>query len=229
MAKPSKLQTKIDVNLRGFDQKLREIAKVSGRTFPEELNKQVLQLVVGAKGSKGLVQLTAKATEARIRADLARPVTYRLPGGRAFTGPLSRVLGAQYCKKHGQPLTKVNIRNAEQRIIDVRVAHRRAYIAASWLFSAQRLAQSVKGNTLTRLNDGDIPMDNSGKASESFNKTRAAVMGALRTTVFNTAVGAEKIAAKAIPRALANAQRDMGKYIARKWGEAYARAQRGIA
>jgi hypothetical protein len=217
------LQTKIAVSLKGFREKLKLIAAVSNRTFPDELNKQMLQLVIGAKGSKGLVQLTQKATEARIRADMDRPVTYRLPGGKSITGPLVRVLAAQWLKRQGAHINKAAIDTAAQKIINRRVHFRRAYIAASWLFSAQQLARSVKNSTLTRLSDSDIPQIQGGKAKDSAGKTIAAVPRSLRTVVFNTAIGADKIAQKAIPRALSNAAKDMGKYIAKKWGENYAK------
>jgi hypothetical protein len=214
-----KRQTKLEVNLTKFHERMREIQKYSGRTFADELNKQMLQLVIGAKGSRGLVQLTQKATEAQIRADLAKTVTYRFLAGKAHTGPLSRVLAAQWLRRKGVPITRVTLHNAEQQIIDRRTKFRRAYIAASWLYSAQRLAKSVKGNTLTRLNDGDIPQVKGGKAEDAADKTIAAQESKLRTVVFNTAVGASKIARKAIPRALANATKDMGAYIARQWAK----------
>lgn len=219
------LRTRIDVNLTQFFAKVKEIQKISNRTLPDELNKQMLQLIVGAKGSKGLVQLTDKATEARIRADLAKVVTYSLPGGRSAAAPLGRLLAAKALRNKGTPRTHANLDAMVKRITDARVNHRRAYIAASWLFAARQLAQSVAGNTLSRMDD--IPMNDSGTAAGAFDKTKAAVPKQLKVVIFNTAIGADKVAQKAIPRALGNATRDMAKYIGRKLGEAFARVTKG--
>lgn len=216
------LQTRINTNLDGFLAKLKLISEVSKKTLPDQLNKQMLQLIVGAKGSRGLVQLTAKATEARIRSDLAKTVTYRLPGGRAITGRLSRILAAQFLHRRGDKITEGALDGAEAALIKARIQSR-AYIAASWLWAAQALAPFVKGNTLSRLRDKDIPLKSDGDAYNAFDKTKAAVPGRLRVSIYNTARGADIIASKAVPRALNNAAKDMAKYIEQEKGKAYAR------
>lgn len=223
------LSKRTEVNLAKFQAKLKEYVRVSKKSFAASLNKQMLQLVVGAKGKRGLVGYTQKATEARIRADLARVVTYRIAGrgaDKAFTAPLSRVLAAQALWAKGIRITRAALDAKEANVIKQRVVHTRAYIAASWLFAAQKIAASVPGNTLTRLQD--IPMDSQKNAAKAEGKTFAATWNRLNTTVFNTAIGAMKIAAKSVPKALAASVRDMEKYIQGQWGRDLARETRGV-
>lgn len=231
------LNKRIEVNLKGFNQKLKQIGQVTSRTLPRELNQQMLQLIVGGKGQKGLVHYTKKATSAQILADLSKNVGYRLPGGQFFSSRLSRVLAAQWLHKRGDRITRAALDAAEQAIIKQRVKSR-AFIAASWLWSARALAPFVPGNTLTRLNESDLPTWDGGRAKDAFGKTQAAKENNIRTIIFNTAgragknrrgtpEGAIAVARKAIPKALASASRSMGKYIAKKWGEEWARLQAG--
>lgn len=220
------LSKRTEVNLAKFQAKLKEYVRVSKKSFAASLNKQMLQLVVGAKGKKGLVGYTQKATEARIRADLARVVTYRIKGAQPFTARLSRVLAAQALFRQGIHITRAVLDAKEANVIKQRVVHTRAYIAASWLFAAQKIAASVPGNTLTRLQD--IPMDSQKNAAKAEGKTFAATENRLNTTVFNTAIGAMKIAAKSVPKALAASVRDMEKYIQGQWGRDLARETRGV-
>lgn len=222
------LSKRTEVNLAKFQAKLKEYVRVSKKSFAASLNKQMLQLVVGAKGKKGLVGYTQKATEARIRADLARVVTYRIKGAQPFTARLSRVLAAQALFRQGIHITRAALDAKEANIIKQRVNHTRAYIAASWLFAAQKIAASVPGNTLNRLGDSDIPRDSKKSAAKAEGKTFAATPSRLSTTVFNTAEGASKIAAKAVPKALAASVRDMEKYIQAELGRALARETRGV-
>ncbi len=219
------LATRTKVNLEKFQKKLAEYAKVSKRSFADSLNKQMLQLIVGAKGKRGLVHYTQKATEARIRADLARPVTYRIKGHQPLTSRLSRVLAAQALFKQGIHITRAALDAKEEKIIGQRVRHTRAYIAASWLFAAQQIAKSVKNNTLTRLNNEDIPMDSHKNAARAEQLSRAATVHLLKATIFNTAIGATKIAAKALPKALAASVRDMEKGIQYEAGREFARTK----
>jgi len=207
------LKTRIEGKLAVFERRLKQYVEVGRKTMPNALNKQVLQVIVGGKGQRGLVQITQKATESRIRADLARVVTYRIEGHQPITSRLSRVLAAQALFKKGIHITRAALDAKEQSIINQRVKHTRAYIAASWLFAAQKLAQYVPNNTLNRLNDSDIPRDSQKNAARAQQLTTAASQQILQVVVFNTAIGASKIAAKALPKALSNAARSMGKYI----------------
>jgi len=206
------MATKLETSLSGFNRALHRISAVSNKTFEEELNRNMLKLCIGAKGVKGLVQLTKKATEDGIRADLARP--YR--GGR----PLSHLLAVQSLKRRGQQITTAAIAQEENKIIQRRVGTR-AYMAASWLFSALSLAPHVKGAKLTRMDS--IPQKPGGSAAKA--DAQAATKSRLKCTVFNTAEGAALVGSPAVPRALNQVRRDMEKYTARKMGEAYAKSK----
>ncbi len=207
------LKTRIEAKTRLFHERLKTYVQVSHKEAPVALNRQVLHLIVGGKGQKGLVHYTQKATEGRIRADLARVVTYRIKGAQPLTARLSRVLAAQALFKQGIHITRALLDAKEEKIIGQRVRHTRAYIAASWLFAAQKIAASVPGNTLNRLSDSDIPRDSHKSAAGAEQRTHAATLMLIVAEVFNTAKGASKIAAKALPKALAAASRSMGKYI----------------
>ncbi len=211
------LKTRIEAKLAIFHKRLGQYVAISKKGMTDNLNRQVLQLIVGGKGQRGLIHYTQKATEARIRSDLAREVTYRIKGrGRAFTSRLSRVLAAQALHDKGIKITRATLDAKEEKIIGQRVRHTRAYIAASWLFAAQKMSTVVPGNTLTRLNDSDIPRDSHKNAARAEALTSPATQQFLTAVVFNTAIGASKIAQKAIPKALAAGARSMAKYILRE-------------
>lgn len=215
------------VSLAGFQRTVAAIAQVKKTLFADELNKQMLKVLVGAKGVKGLVQLSRKASAEEIRAEMARPVTYAIKGrGKAFTNRLSRVLAAQALHKKGGKITRGELDAMEQTIIKARVRSR-AFIAASWLFSAFDLARHVPGSDLNR--DSNVPMTTEarrpGKRASDADSDPARA-GKDKVTVFNTADGAAKITGGMIPRALNNARKDMIKYLGRKFGEAVAKRRR---
>jgi len=221
------LKTRIEAKLGEFQKTLNDYVAVSNKTFAEALNFQMLKVVVGGKGVNGLVQLTQKTTAARIRADLARPVIRRLKGGKVFTGTLGEAIAAKFMHEKGIPITVAGLAHTLARLIEFRTEKSRAFVAASWLWAARELSKHVKGNTLTKIRDESyIPMIPGGTASEAERKGHSAIPGRLSVTVFNTS-GVDKVASKAVPRALGNIKRDIGKDVARRQGEAWAREKRG--
>ncbi len=208
-------ETKLQVSLKGFQQTVAAIAAVKKTLIPDELNAQMLKVLIGAKGAKGgLVQVTKKASAETIRADMSRHV------GKI---PMSRALAIKALKKTGAKFTPAQIDALEEKIIAARVRSR-AFMAASWLFSAFDLARSVKGANLTRANSVPLTTEarREGKKANDADSSPAKP-GKDRCTIYNTADGAARVATGPIPRALNNARLDMIKYLGRKFGEQVAK------
>lgn len=223
-SKSSRTQVKLDT----FNKVLSALARVKNRRYADLVNKHLLQVVVGAKGVSGLAQLTKKATEERILADMNKPV-----GGKRLVVRLA----IAWLKSRGEQVSTGSIDSAANSIIRARIISR-AFIAASWLHSAQKLAAFVPGHTLTRLTDGKVPMYYGGYAAKSARATSALEsMKVFTATVYNTSPshpnnvkkgtgpGAEQVARQAINRALGNAIRDMRRGIAIENGRLEARAR----
>jgi len=140
------------------------LRSVTKRTAAEELNKQLLQVVIGAKGSNGLVQLTKKATVERIKSDLMQMVNNGSRGGKPRT--LLHALAADWLRKRGEPITSASLTQTGIAIMKRRIQSR-AFIAASWLWSGRELAKHVPTARLERMNDGDIPMNHNGYGAKT--------------------------------------------------------------
>jgi len=209
------------VKLDTFNKVLSALARVKDKSYADLTNKHLLQVVVGAKGErgrtvKGLVHLTKKATKERIVSDMAVMVN----GKPRVVG-----LAIAWLAKRGTKITTASINSAIEAIITARIVSR-AFIAASWLHSAKKLAPFVPGHTLTRLTDGKVPLFHNSHASKTARADHATPnMTVFTATVYNTAPshpnnvrdgtsdGAEKVARAAINRALGNAITDMRKGI----------------
>lgn len=221
-------QTRLTVSLVGFQRTVAAMVKARGTLIPVELNRQMLKVLTGAREGKegklvkGLVHEIKKATESKIKADMAATVTFAIKGrGAAFTHRLSRVLAAQALWKAGVRITRTALDAMEKKIIDARVRSR-AFLAAGVLFAALDLAKSVPGNNLG--NKEDIPMTTSAthkKASES--DSSPATARNEKVSVFLTAEGTNKVGRPAIIRALNNARLDMIQYLGKKYGAEVAR------
>lgn len=228
----SNQQTRLTAKLNEFNGTMATLRAVTKRTASEELNKQLLQLVIGAKGSKGLVQLTKKATVERITADMSKLVNNGSRGGKTRT--LGQMLGILLLKKRGEAITAASIDSAAAAILKARIQSR-AFIAASWLLSGRELAKHVPSARLDRMGDGDIPVRHGGYVE----KTARAIPATLNQNVFTASVfntspshpnntqggksaGAEKVARAGMNRALGNAIRDMKKKIQYELGKQYA-------
>ena len=126
-------------------------------------------------------------------------------------------LAIAWLAKRGEQISTGSLDRVIALIMQARIKSR-AFIAASWLHSAQKLAHYVPDHTLTRLTDGDVPMYYAGHAGKTARADHATEnMRIFRAAVYNTAPshpinvrdggsdGAAKVAKKAINRALGNA------------------------
>lgn len=227
------MSSRAQVKLDTFNKVLSALAKVKNKGYADLVNKHLLQVVVGAKGESGravhgLVHLTKKATEARIVADMEQVVN----GKPRVVG-----LAIAWLAKRGDQINAERIKWAVGKIIQARIISR-AFIAASWLHSAQKLAPFVPGHTLTRLTDAKVPMYYNAHAGRTARADPATEnMKVFKATVYNTSPshpfnvrkgtgdGAAKVAKAAINRALGNAIRDMRRGIAIENGRLEARAR----
>lgn len=229
------MTSRTKVKLDTFNKVLSALARVKDKSYADLVNKHLLQVVVGAKGESGrtvhgLVHLTKKTTEQRILSDMKRP-TGHPPIEMAFA------LAIQSLTKRGEQISTGSIQRVANLIVQARIKSR-AFIAASWLHSARKLAPFVPGHTLTRLMDGKIPMYYGGHADRTARAIPAREGQKIFTaTVYNTSPshpnnvrdggsdGAAKVARAAINRALGNAILDMRKGILIANGQMEARAR----
>jgi hypothetical protein len=96
------------VDDRFFRLSMKLMAQVPRKNAPDVLNKSVLKVAIGAKGTSGLVQLTQKATRARIESDLRR-------------NKLGIKLAVRWLKKRGEPITPQSVSAAYEAIRKARV------------------------------------------------------------------------------------------------------------
>ena len=179
---------------------------------PDVTNKSALKVVIGSKGSKGLVQLTQRATKERIEADL-------LEGKRGIKVTMV------WLKKKGIPRTRQAISEGYKKILAFRFRSRGS-IVAGWLASALKLAQKTPGAKLTRLNPKGVEKFESGEASRSYEKL--ATPASLSSGLFNVSDGAGIICDDALmQQAVDAALADNLVYIKRKFGAAVADAIQG--
>jgi hypothetical protein len=175
--------------------------QLPGKHGPDILNKSVLKVALGSKGSQGLVQMTKKALKGKIERDLKR-------------NQLGIKLAVRWLKSQGIKPTRAEIAKAYDRILKKRIISR-AYIVAGWLFSAAKLAASTPGARLTRL--GDASKWEGGSAKDSF--ARPATAKSLLSGIFNTSRGAGSVSPDAlVQQAVNNATEDNAVYLRRKFG-----------
>jgi hypothetical protein len=193
------------------------------------LNHRMLQVAVGSgDGAKfpGLVHTTQKATVARIRADMAEEINGM---------PRVTWLAMGWLKKRGVKFEfgDATVSATEELIIKARIRSR-AFIAASWLFSARELAKYVPGAKFDRMHKAPDDMELSERghvartaravpARPGSNKFFCALYNTAPSHPHNvqrgTSDGAARVAKAGKARAL-NAQiRDMRDYIRRKMKE----------
>lgn len=227
------------VDLSRFHAALARMMDVPKKHGPDVLNKSVLQVVVGSGGNKGLVQLTRKATEQRIREDLSRMVTNVGRRGGSHSVPLVVLLATQWLTERGERPAAGAIRpgsseaqdwrnkvsQACQRITAARIQSR-AFIAAGWLWAAAELAPKVPGNTLSRLmGSKHLPLKSGGEAARSF--AIAAHTGRLFAGVFNTSSGAGIICTAGVIQLAVNGEtNNLRQYFLRGLGDGIKRAVR---
>lgn len=227
------------VDLTRFHAALARMMDVPKKHGPDVLNKSVLQVVVGSGGNKGLVQLTRKATEQRIREDLSRMVTSVGKRGGSHSVPLVVLLATQWLTERGERPAPGAIRpgsseaqdwrnkvsHACQRVIAARIQSR-AFIAAGWLWAAAELAPKVPGNTLSRLmGSKNLPLKSGGEAARSF--AIAAHTGKLFAGVYNTSSGAGVICTTGVIQLAVNGEtNNLRQYFLRGLGDGIKKAVR---
>lgn len=180
-------------------QAMRQIPKKEG---PGVLNKSILQVAIGSGSAKGLVQLTKKATEARIREDMAQMVTAVGKRGGAHSAPRVVLLAVRWLRntqgitgprswsKDDQLYWRSKISETCDAIIKSRVKSR-AFIAAGWLWAARDIAPKVKGVNLNRLEPKNLPTISNGMAADSY--ARAAYSESLFAGIYNTSKGCDVV------------------------------------
>lgn len=196
------------------------------------LNHRMLQVAVGSgDGAKfpGLVHTTQKATEARIRADLDKVVDGKRGLKLITLLALGWLKGRSVLFKMDDSIVKAT----EELITKARIRSR-AFIAASWLFSARELAKHVPGAKFDRMHKSpdDMELTERGHVARTAravparpgsNKFFCALYNTAPSHPHNvhrgTSDGAARVAKAGKTRAL-NAQiRDMRDYIRRKMKE----------
>lgn len=200
------------VDLRGFFKSVSLMSQLPRKYGPDVLNKSIVKVAIGSGGEKGIVQLTKKATVARIRNDLNQD------------GKLKK-LAAEWLSKNNKPINKSSLNAAMEQILSARIKSR-GYIAASWLFAALPIVRVTPGLKLSRLNARGANRWSGGTAKDSFGQ--AANPNRLRGGLFSTARGANLISSNAvIQMAVDGATADNTKYLRRKFGAALSDAIRG--
>lgn len=197
------------------------------RTSAEIVNKCSAQILIGAKGVKGAVHLTPKATEAGIRRDLGRKYHAWTFEGKSHAVKLIYIMASKKLKKMGRRFISFDwwnmmVREESLKIWQARNSSR-AFLAAGWLPAVRDL-----GYTKHRALGGHQRAG--GRASRG-GATRA-TPGNLTSVIFNAAVEkqgggddprAYTIADQALQVAVALAIKDLEKYVVRKETEAVLR------
>jgi len=185
----------------------------------DAMNKNAIKTLIGAKGVKGAVQLTPKATRARIRSDLGK--TYSVDG-RAVK--LVFLLASKELKRQGigkgmsRETWRATVAATAELIFKRRDASR-AFIAAGWLNAVRDLGRTSQ--TGNRWGDGTtkkvrgVQVKPGGAASKSFGIP--ATPSRVTFLAVNAAVsdgGKDwQIADKALQAAIKNATADVISYL----------------
>lgn len=218
------MQIKYDFS--GLNKALAQKIQLSRTPVVDIVQDAALKVLIGSGTGDGLVQLTRKATAARIKSDLNKPVSGRLgkpssPRGRTITRPLLFWLALNVLKRTGAGYIPEIVKQTMAAILKMRIASR-AYIAAGWLWAARDLHEKSpylqKKHKLTRLKARNIPtVDKAagGTAAQSFSVTYT---GDKRCSVklYNTSRGGDTVGMEFVQQAINNATSDIQVYIDRK-------------
>lgn len=225
------MQVKYDFS--GLNKALSQKVQISRTPVVDIVQDAALKVLIGSKLNGevlgGLVQLTRKATVARIKADLNKPVAGRIgkpssPRGRTITRPLLFWLALNAVKQSGAGYVPEIIKQTMAAILKMRIKSR-AYIAAGWLFCARDLYEKSpylqKKHKLTRLKARNIPTvdkADGGTAATSFSVT---YNGDKKCSVklFNTSRGGDTVGMEFVQQAINNATKDVQVYIDNKVGK----------
>jgi hypothetical protein len=216
----------IKYDFSGLNKALKAKLDVGRTPVVDIVQDAAMKVLIGSGTGDGLVQLTRKATAARIKSDLNKPVSGRLgkpssPRGRTITRPLLFWLALNVLKRTGAGYVPEIVKQTMAAILKMRIASR-AYIAAGWLWAARDLHEKSpylqKKHKLTRLKARNIPtVDKAagGTAAQSFSVTYT---GDKRCSVklYNTSRGGDTVGMEFVQQAINNATSDIQVYIDRK-------------
>lgn len=219
------MQIKYDFS--GLNKALAQKIQLSRTPVVDIVQDAAMKVLIGSGTGDGLVQLTRKATAARIKSDLNKPVSGRLgkpssPRGRTITRPLLFWLALNVLKRTGAGYVPEIVKQTMAAILKMRIASR-AYIAAGWLWAARDLHEKSpylqKKHKLTRLKQRNIPtVDKAarGTAANSF-ATPVKVNGYTASIVLtNTSRGGDTVGMEFVQQALNNATKDVLQYVDKK-------------
>jgi hypothetical protein len=224
----------IKYDFSGLNKALSQKIQLSRTPVVDIVQDAAMKVLIGSGTGDGLVQLTRKATVARITADLNKPVAGRtnavrlksgkMRAGRPQTKPLLFWLALQVMKRTGAGNIPEIVRQTMAAILKMRIKSR-AYIAAGWLHCARDLHEKSpylqKKHKLTRLKARNIPtVDKAagGTAAQSFSITYT---GDKQCSVklFNTSRGGDTVGMEFVQQAINNATKDVQVYIDNKVGK----------
>lgn len=191
----------LSLDTSNFVNAVLEVERVTGRSCAESINRAGLTAIIGAKGRKGAMQLTPKASKSKIDS-----VTDRQLRGAV----LSRA------KKKGEKLTSQEI---DKRVKRERASRRRAagYTAfAGW----NNAAKAFGGKGLNGVDDKRF-----GKSEARHGVGSKASASNLVAEMVNTAPMAETIGFDALQQGLDNAAEDLEEYATRKMQETFDKAK----
>ena len=223
----------VKYDFSGLNKALAQKVQISRTPVVDIVQDAALKVLIGSKLNGevlgGLVQLTRKATVARIKSDLNKPVAGRIgkpssPRGRTITRPLLFWLALNAVKQSGAGYVPEIIKQTMAAILKMRIKSR-AYIAAGWLWAARDLYEKSpylqKKHKLTRLKARNIPTvdkADGGTAATSFSVT---YNGDKKCSVklFNTSRGGDTVGMEFVQQAINNATKDVQVYIDNKVGK----------
>ena len=209
-------------NLAEFKNTVQRLAKEAKKEHADVLNKNSIKVLIGAKGVKGAVQLTPKATKARIRRDLNRKLTSWALGGGTHQAKLLFMEASKLLVKQGRRLKGMTLKEwntlvaaTAQRIAAARDASR-AYLAAGWLNCVRDLGRTRRTDAPAgqQRSIRGVQVKEGGRAAKSYGI--GATPNRLRTFAINMAANgpkAEAIVEKALQQGVVNAIADMNKYL----------------
>ena len=221
------MQVKYDFS--GLNKALKAKLDVGRTPVVDIVQDAAMKVLIGTGTGEGLVQLTRKATVARIKSDLNKPVAGRLgkassPRGRTITRPLLFWLALNVMKRTGAGYMPEIVKQTMAAILKMRIASR-AYIAAGWLHCARDLHEKSpylqKKHKLTRLKARNMPMvdkADGGTAAQSFSVTYNGYREC-SVKLFNTSRGGDTVGMEFVQQAIDNATKDVQVYIDNKVGK----------
>lgn len=200
-------------------------------TAADIVNKCSLQTMIGAKGVKGAVHLTRKATPARIRRDMNKRYHAWTFQGKSHSVKVLYLMASKSLTRQGIKFKSFGQWNAlvaqeSQRIYSARSSSC-AFIAAGWLSCAREVGGHGGDSASGRLKPSGIALKPGGRASRG--SFRRATPRNLVAIAYNVAVegkhggndpDAYAIAQTGLDLAQAANIADMEKYIVRKELEA---------